>query len=60
MTWKNPQSEHGSSKNDNRKSCGKRCVNPELKQETSVWGGSCTTGLIEFCRLYYRKGKAVR
>lgn len=34
-------------KNDNRKSCGKRCVNPELKQETSVWGGSCPTGLIE-------------
>lgn len=49
-----------SSKNDNRKSCGKSCVNPELKQETSVWGGGCMTGLIEFCRLHYRKGKAVR
>lgn len=59
MTWKNPQDEHGRSKNDSRKSRGKRCANPGLKQETAVWGGGCTAALMESCRLHCREGRAV-
>lgn len=40
VTWKNPQYEHWSPKNDSRNSCGKRCLNHGIKQETIVGDSS--------------------